>query len=184
MSDLIVNRRVIADWEQCQEVAFVYPHEIVGRKHLVPFYDKLLTYIPEDIDIFLLTNDFCDYDDLRQKFLSKGIKNTIEFIEFPNLFDIWIRDYAPLAMNEIDINYGMKFDYNPSYIPKKYKNQVRMDHEAGLMLGKKLWNGCHQWDIIWDMGNLTHNGKGTAIITNRLITDNEGLDINWKNRTN
>ena len=29
----------------------------------------------------------------------------------------------------------------------------------------------------WDMGNLTHNGKGTAIISNRFISDNESYDI-------
>jgi len=29
----------------------------------------------------------------------------------------------------------------------------------------------------WDMGNLTHNGAGTAIATNRLIADNQDVDI-------
>jgi hypothetical protein len=49
----------------------------------------MLKYIPEDIDIILLVKDLTFANNYRQKSLKWGILNSIEFVEFPDLSDIW-----------------------------------------------------------------------------------------------
>ena len=76
------------------------------------------------------------------------------------------------------IHFPVKFEYKPTYAEKKYEKYIRYDHEAGHLLGEKYINkGEHSVYFNWDMGNLTHNGRGTAIISNRLISDNEGVNF-------
>lgn len=174
MKDLKVDRSTIPDWGKCQAIVLVYPYKVHGRQHLMPFYDKFLKYIPEDIKIILLVKDLSVEIDLRSKCLTDGIQNTIEFVEFPQLSDIWVRDYAPLTATDMCILYPVKFKYDPSYIPGKLKASVESDDEVGSLIGKIfIHGGEHSLYFKWDMGNLTHNGKGTAIISNRLISDNE-----------
>lgn len=178
MKDLKVDRSTIPDWGKCKAIALVYPYKMQDREHLQPFYDKLLTYIPDEIDIILMVKDLSFTDTYRQRCIEAGIKNKIDFFYFHNLSDIWVRDYAPLTATGMGIHFPVKFEYKPAYAEKKYEKYIRYDHEAGHLLGEKYINkGEHSVYFIWDIGNLTHNGKGTAIISNRLISDNESAHI-------
>lgn len=181
MKDLKVNRSTIPDWGECKAIALVYPFKMDGKRYLMTFYDKLLTYIPIDIDIILLVKDSSFANEYRNKCLKRGILNKIEFVEFPDLFDIWVRDYAPLTTTEMGINVPVKFEYSPAYVEEKYKKHVSFDNKAGSMLGEKYVNkGERSLYFKWDMGNLTHNGKGTAIVTNRLISDNQSVNFEYE----
>jgi agmatine/peptidylarginine deiminase len=178
MENIKVNRSILPDWYKCKAVAFVYPSSIEGRKYLCPFYDKLLTYIPADIDIKLLVKDISLMTGYEEKCRSKGIRNNIELLEFPDLADIWIRDFAPLTEIGLGLKIPVKFTYDPSYIKEKDKEYAEADNKVGSLLGKKLINeGEHSIEFTWDMGNLTHNGNGTAIISNQLIVDNKSVSI-------
>jgi agmatine deiminase len=179
MKDLKVNRSTIPDWGNCKAIVLVYPYKIKGREHLQHFYDKLLTYIPAEIDIVLLVRDQSIINAFRQKCLNAGIKNNIEFEVYPDLFDIWVRDYAPLTVIEMGMLSPVKFEYKPSYVEKKFEKHVLNDHKAGELLGNKyVSKGMSSVYYHWDGGNLTHNGLGTAIISNRFISDNECYNIN------
>lgn len=179
MKDLIVNRSSVPDWGNCKAILFVYPYKIKGREHLMSFYDKLLTFIPVEIDIILLIRDLSFANAFKQNCLKDGILNNIEFVEYPDLFDIWVRDYAPLTVSEMGMLSPVKFEYKPSYVEKKYEKYILNDHKAGELLGNKyVSKGMSSVYYHWDGGNLTHNGKGTAIISNRFISDNESYNIN------
>lgn len=178
MEDSNITRNTIPDWGKSKAVAFVYPYKIQEREHLKIFYDKLLAYIPEEIDIILLVKDLSFTDAYLQKCIKAGIKNKIDFFYFPDLFDIWVRDYAPLTTTGKMIHFPVKFVYAPKYVEEKYEKYIGFDNEAGHLLGEKYINkGEHSIYFKWDMGNLSHNGAGTAIISNRLITDNENTSI-------
>jgi agmatine deiminase len=178
MKDLVVNRSIVPDWGNCKAIALAYPYKMKEREQLIPFYDKLLSYIPEDIDIVLLARNISFANDYKQKCLKNGVNNKIEFIEMPQLSDIWVRDYAPLTLIEMGMLAPVKFEYKPTYVEKKYEKYIQYDNEAGHLLGEKcIGKGERALYFKWDMGNLTHNGKGTAIITNRIISDNETVSI-------
>lgn len=181
MKDLKVDRCTIPDWGKCQAIVLVYPYKVKDREHLKPFYDKFLKYIPNDIKIILLVKDASIAYEYKKDCLANEIQNTIEFVEYPDLSDIWVRDYAPLTVSEMGMVYPVKFKYDPSYIPKKFKHYVELDDKVGSLLGKEYINGGeHSLYFRWDMGNLTHNGKGTAIISNRLISDNESVNFEYE----
>ena len=86
MEDLNIRSNTIPDWGKSKAVAFVYPYKIQAREHLKKFYDKLLAYIPEEIDIILLVKDLSFTDAYLQKCIKAGIKNKIDFFYFPDLF--------------------------------------------------------------------------------------------------
>jgi agmatine deiminase len=178
MTDLIVNRNAIPDWHSCKSIVLVYPHKLKDREHLIPFYDRLLSFIPDDISITLVVKDLNISDDILSKCRENGISNKIDFIEVRDIQDIWIRDFAPLTIMETGIKTGLQFAYEPAYVDKKYKKYLQQDHKAGEQLWKHLTgHGVNSMYFKWDLGNLTHNGSGTAIITNRLIADNQEVNI-------
>lgn len=178
MKELIVNRSIMPDWGKCKGIALVYPYKMKSREHLIPFFDKLLFYIPKDIDIMLVARDLSFANDYKQKCSNYGVTNKIEFLEIPHISDIWIRDFAPLTLTEMGIRMPVKFEYSPSYSEKKYEKYFQADNEAGRLIGERcISKGEMSLYFKWDMGNLTHNGKGTAIITNRLIRDNETVSF-------
>lgn len=178
MKDLEVNRHAVPDWHRCQSVVLVYPHKLKDREHLIPFYDKLLSFIPVDVGITLIVRDLKISDEILLRCRDNGITNQIDFIEIPDISDIWIRDYAPLTILEEGIMTGLQFEYAPAYVDKKHQKYLQQDHNAGELIWKHINGfGVNSMYFKWDMGNLTHNGIGTAIITNRLIADNQSVNI-------
>ena len=178
MTDLVVNRHALPDWYGCQSVVFVYPYKLKDREHLIPFYDKLWQYIPDDVGITLVVKDKSFSQDYLKKCRKDGITNNFEFIEIPDISDIWIRDFAPLAIMEGGLMTAWQFEYSPAYVNKKYQKYLQNDHIAG----EQIWKHIHGFGVNsayfkWDLGNLTHNGRGTAIVTNRLIADNQDVNI-------
>jgi len=181
--ELVVKHSIIPDWGKCRAIVLVYPYKMKDREYLMPFYDKLLAYIPKDIKIILVVRNLSFSKEYRQKCLNKGVTNELEFIEIPQISDIWIRDYAPLTLTAIGRHFPVKFEYSPSYIEEKYAKYIQADNEAGRLIGEKcIDKGEFSLYFRWDMGNLTHNGKGTAIITNRLIKDNENVGVDHELR--
>ena len=179
MKDLVVNRHTLPDWYHCQSIAFVYPIKLKDREHLIPFYDKLWSYIPNDVGITLVVKDLSFTQGYLKKCRENGITNNIEFIECKEISDIWIRDFAPLTILEGSIKNAWQFEYSPAYVEKTFQKYLQYDHIAG----EQIWKHIHGFGVgsayfKWDMGNLTHNGSGTAIVTNRLIADNQ--DVNFE----
>jgi len=94
--------------------------------------------------------------------------HVISFIE-----DIWIRDWAPfLCADELDNTVAAKMLYNPSYYKKYEKIFAEHDNQAGYDIANYLGYELIDFPAIWDGGNLTHNGKGAAIFTSKLLSDN------------
>jgi agmatine deiminase len=179
MKDLVVNRKTLPDWHGVKSLVMVYPYKLQDREHLLPFYNIFLTYIPDEIKIILLVNHIDAEREIERLRIEYGITNDIEFLIYPNLFDIWIRDYAPLIIEEGGSVFPVKFNYNPSYVEKKYADYIEQDNQIGGDIGKRLVSeGIMSVYFNWDIGNLTHNGAGTAIITKQFIKDNKtrGLD--------
>jgi agmatine/peptidylarginine deiminase len=175
---LPIKTRTLPDWHRCDEVAFVYPIKLEERAYLTSFYDDLFKSIPPGLKIKLLVKNLLYTSGLDQRFLDNGITNNVEFIEYADLTDIWIRDYAPLTTIAYNYPSSVKFKYSPSYIKEKDKKYIEGDDKVGESLAaiRAGW-APRLVDYTWDMGNLTHNGAGTAIITNRLIKDNEHVSL-------
>lgn len=172
--ELKVDRMAIPDWGKVESLVLVYPQKLWGRSHLVKFYNNLIDSLPNDLKIIVLVKD--EEVDKRIHRLFPNRNFVTHIIE--EVTDIWIRDYAPLCVLNGAYRHSAKFLYNPKYYKKNDKKYAESDHNAGKQLGKLLNAFTFvDADIIWDLGNLTHNGNGTAIISNRIISDNEEFSI-------
>lgn len=178
MTELQKKKNCIPDWYDSKAIIFVYPYKLEGRAYLCSFYDKLLSYIPEYVDIILLVKNSSFKNRYFKQCRERGILNNIDFIEYPELSDIWVRDFAPLTVKFMGMNFPVKFVYNPSYVSAKYADSVVNDDKIGNLLGEQLISKGSNWvEFKWDMGNITHNGKGIAIVSKQLISDNEKINV-------
>jgi len=178
MKELEADLFTLPDWHPTDALVLVYPHRVKGREHLKPFYLKLLAFIPDEIVIIFLVKTITCQKEVSDWCEENNIKNKIELIKYPNLFDIWIRDYAPIVTNDRNYHIPVKFIYDPSYVEKKYEKYIQHDDKIGKDLYKRLL--CHENRFVlfnWDMGNLTHNGDGTALISNQFIANNKSRNV-------
>jgi agmatine deiminase len=85
--------------------------------------------------------------------------------------DVWIRDWAPVQVCDRDGAARLvKAVYRPRYLNK---HQARPDDAAGRALSEVVNLPVEELPLVWDFGNLTHNGEGVGIVTERLLSDNQ-----------
>lgn len=175
-TEVIGINRAIPDWGSCRSLVLVYPLNLYSRKHLVSFYDKFINQLANDILITIIVKNAKVERHVLNLFHDRNIKSII----IAEVNDIWIRDWAPLCLQSEDLYTSAKFIYSPTYFKEKDKKYAALDHSAGIKLGKIMDRPMiHYPNLILDIGNLTHNGAGIAIISNRFISDNETSSINY-----
>lgn len=172
------NYKLIPDWSIPKELFFVWPGGIANRNHLVPFYINLIKQIPETVGISLIINKRELRNDINKTLIENDINKTISFVEIPfsndgKPYDIWIRDWSPLcAVDDSGKSIYLKAKYSPAYLDY---NEAEPCDNAGQVLAGLSNDENIKFPLVWDLGNITHNGNGTAIVTKRIISDNEGF---------
>lgn len=168
---------IIPEWFNPSSIALVWPEHLpsgVGSRIKGFYRDFILLLLENDVSVQLLHSNIKDLQKLKNYF---GQDN-ITFQHEPNVSDIWIRDFGPV-FTIIDGNLiPIKTLYQPSYA---YSEVEIKWFEENNLIGYKLTDTkpsiikCGERELILDGGNLIHNGFGTAIVTNRIISDNEHL---------
>ncbi len=166
--------RLFPDYEKPQSVFFVCPAHVPKRMHLSDFYLSLPSYIPADIKISFLFSDE-RVEQLWESVLSLRYpahvfeNHIIESNSLCALNDIWIRDWAPVpAVDNRGNRILVKPVYRPQYLDEIEASSCNM---AGMELAHRLCLPVMELPLVWDIGNLTHNGS-IAITTKRLLKDN------------
>lgn len=164
---------LIPDWQVPSFIGLIWPYNLPSKRDgLIDFYKALLfslRYNCPDQNILVL--QLPDPTDLvRNTFDTDKINAVIDL----NIQDIWIRDFAPFWKRQGDNIIAVKPLYNPSYEDKEHSFR---DNEVGIMIGGVRMDAMEieGIEVILDGGNLTHNGAGTGIMTNRYIADNENI---------
>ena len=155
------------DFSKVNRLVLIYPQGITegqyNYKSLIHFYDKLISMIPEDIELLLLCKSELPVPRLEQ--LHKNLTYTV----IEDLQTIWIRDVAGFNCGDTIV----KPIFKPKYYKGAFKKTDTIDRQMeGIsdFLGKKL----RRMPITWDCGNLVTNGK-IGIVTERVLTDNPHL---------
>lgn len=177
------NTHLIPDWEEPKAIALVWPEHLgAGRgKKLKGFYKDFILLLSKNVPINVL------FSTANKKFDPPAFLNNIKnvnILPFDEIGDIWLRDYGPFPVKYANSIGAVSAKYHPKYhSTDAAKRDGAIDNEVGANLSKKLYNRESKFlkvgsqDIILDGGNLIHNGEGTAIITNRIISDNEHFFI-------
>jgi agmatine deiminase len=177
----VFTQHITPEWQEPKGLVLVYPKEL--RSSLTPFYNELIKCVLQSTKLSELTlitrpttkseiENFCQ---------SLNTYTNIRYFETEKVQDIWARDFCPIYFSNQTV---CKALYNPSYFSKeqilKYADpdeQVGIDLANFLKLQLNYFLQSGKDNLILDGGNFIHNGQGTAIVTNRVISDNENLSI-------
>lgn len=178
MTNIKFNNKLIPEWYIPKELFLVWPGGIPNRGHLTPFYINLIKHIPVTTPMSLLISKSEMRSEIQKILAENNIDKSLSFVEIPfrNIrkpYDIWIRDWAPLcAVDNSGENVYIKAKYCP-----KYLNCIEAEpcDNAGRLLAGLSNAENTLFPLVWDPGNLTHNGDGIAIATKRIISDNKGF---------
>jgi agmatine deiminase len=171
--------RLVAEWETPRRLVLVWPEGLAGRESLVPFCRALIkdSMVP---NLGACTLTLITGSERTARSLKSEIKAlSPEVWVIPEVRDIWIRDWAPLPLVGSDGRRGLaKALYAPRYLDTPaLKRSADRDDRAGRELTKRLGLPLVEIPLTWDGGNLAHNGHGVALVSNRIIADNESRSM-------
>ena len=167
--------RLIPDWEKPRALILVWPVQVY-RKYLLQFYSRFVSYLPDDVKLICLVKNIGIEREVKASINAYSKSVEIQFLAIPDVTEIWIRDWGPIpARDSTGKTVAIKAIYRPRYLSKSAALKARAfaDDIAGRKLAALLGLPVMDIPLVWDIGNLTHNGEGTAIVTSRLIDDNK-----------
>ena len=156
------------DWGT-DSIVIVWPEGLPRKAALVPLFTHLVFNVFKNIPVTIIVKDRA-----KCPVLDTLIDEHphLSLIQHKEITDIWIRDWMPA--------YGLvssKAMYKPSYM-HKYPKEAHLHNLAGSSIAQQLIGDFSLLPLIWDMGNLTHNGDGKAVITKRILADNPEFSEN------
>jgi agmatine/peptidylarginine deiminase len=154
------------------KVFLVWPEQLDGRKHLTKFYLDYISCFAPDSNLNIILKDISIEGKVFEQIASRNQSINITIHHIPEVMDIWIRDWAPLPVQTDKGVILLKAEYRPAYIKEKDFSYCEGDNRAGRRLAEMLEIPLVDFPLIWDLGNFTHNGKGTGIVTRRILDDN------------
>jgi len=154
-------------------IFIVWPEQLSGRKHLAGFYIEYIRKLSPDIYLNIILKNKSIEERLTTNIKDINPLINISVHEIPEVMDIWIRDWAPLpVVNDKGEATLIKAIYRPAYIKNKDLVFADGDDLAGRKLSEILKLPLIILPLILDFGNFTNNGKGTGIVTERILKDN------------
>jgi agmatine deiminase len=151
----------------------------IGRQELIGVYRDFIRVLSEHLtQRILLLGSEGEYEALQ---LSGEVRERVEWQErWGSVFDIWIRDYAPVISLKREVSTAVNQTYYPAYYSpaelKKLGFSPFASQEITLRLAGLLpafpATVVTKSSLILDGGNFVSNCKGDAIISTRIFADN------------
>ncbi|MGA9117454.1 MAG: agmatine deiminase family protein [Bacteroidota bacterium] len=174
--------RLRAEWEAPQALVLVYPGGLrsLHRRNptrLAGFCGRLLNTVLSESDVpqvLLLASPA----GLRKAAALAGRRFTVQ--KCPPVQSIWVRDFGPVGVTG---HTAWKAWFSPSYYDAGEKRSAEKDDAAGERVAGELYLNVRRLEtpggdrIVLDGGNFIHNGAGVAIVSNRIIADNESVSV-------
>lgn len=161
-----------ADFSKCKKLFLSYPKGFLNEyETLTPFYDGLIELIPEDVNLFLITNTKKVQQELRGKF---SHKSNIEIIVINYFDEIWLRDCMGIAAD----GKILKPIYSPNYctLSKETKYFQYLNKLVRRFFSDLGMSNIVDVPLSIDGGNFVHNTK-KVFLTAKVVEDNPGKDV-------
>jgi hypothetical protein len=158
------------DYHPVSKLILAYPERFYnGYDELVPFYDELISLIPEDILIWAITNNDQSSDKLQELFSHKQL-NTYGIRGWD---EIWVRDCIGIIKGDA----VLKPEYSPNYCNKNLTNYYKQINKSS----RRIIRDCLQKDIIeiplkFECGNFVCNDK-FVYLTDKVLEENQDLSV-------
>jgi agmatine/peptidylarginine deiminase len=157
------------DYAPISKLLLAYPERFYNAyDELVPFYDELISLVPNDLLIWIITNNNQTIEKLESKFSHKNIK----FLGIKGWDEIWLRDVIGLNKKGSVIK--------PKYAPAYCQYEAESEHLNKInKLSRRIIKECLEKDIIdinlnLDCGNFVCNEQ-YAFLTDKILEQNATL---------
>lgn len=160
--------RWVAPWDLSGPLVLVWPEHIAGHRDLVPLYVELIQALPDDLPVGVISPRPPSASHLEE------MGRDIRYLPMATVRDVRLRDWggqsAVLPNGRLVLS---KATYAPRNLRGRAAARAQDDHQAGRALGELLYGDTYEVPLVMAGTSLTHNGAGTAIASNRIISENE-----------
>jgi agmatine/peptidylarginine deiminase len=160
---------IFTDYSKVQNLILAYPERFYNKyERLVQFYDELIHIIPNQIQLWLLTNNNATKLKLEGKYRYKKLN----VIGIKGWDDIWLRDCIGINTNEQVV----KPFYYPQYcaLPKYRDYFENINKLSRIIIKECLQKRITYLPLIIDGGNFLNNNT-SVFITDKVLEDNREL---------
>jgi agmatine deiminase len=170
--------QLIPDWEKPASLFLVWPRQLndyISTPDIMNNFRTLIRAVPSRIPITIVMKNNRGNPAIDKDSAGQDDNGRVTRVTLPGIHDIWLRDFMPIpAIDAAGLKAGVKTLYRPRYLSSK---EAKSQHIAGISMCEKIKLPLVDIPLVWDIGNLTHNGNGTALVTRRIISDNPGIRI-------
>ncbi|MEM8600352.1 MAG: agmatine deiminase family protein [Bacteroidota bacterium] len=157
----------LARRREADSAVVVFSAPSVRSRYYAPYFDQLVAFYAGFFeqraasDTFLILADRPTASRLRRRLPERRVLTA-------DVPDIWIRDFAPVQTRA-----GLfKFRYVPSYLPRRDARHIEEAFEGWL---DSVGVRAEPIDMVVDGGNFCHNGRDSAVLTERVLVENAHL---------
>ena len=156
---------IFTDYSNVQNLILAYPERFSNEyESLTQFYDCLIDLIPNDIQLWIISNNNVTCQKLSNRYRYK----TVNTIGIKNWDEIWLRD----CIGIINGDELIKPYYHPQYCTQ-HRDKSYFEHlnkQSRIIVKECLKKKIVYMPLYLDGGNFINN-TSTAFLTNRILQD-------------
>ncbi len=164
--------RLAGAWELSGPLVWVWPERISGRRGWVERYTAVLGALPTDIDVALAGTR----PPAERAMAALG--RPARYLHAPRVQDIWIADWA--GWPGVDAE-GRLVRVLADHVTDRYsardRRRAEEDRAAGRALAEQLYGRTVTMPLRLNPLQLAHNGDNLALVSHRVIHQNEHLTL-------
>ncbi len=168
----VTTARLVPDWELGQSVTLVWPEHVPGQRGAVGSYVELIRSLPTSAEVALVSSD-----PPRVRWLQE-MGREVRYLALPGIRDLRVGDWGPLpAAHPNGRLFGAQF--SPPALNAEERGRVRARDVArwSAALSGLIYGDGELIDLALSAPHLVHNGRDIALLSNRVIAENEQLSL-------
>lgn len=160
---------IFTEYSKVNNLILAYPERYYNEyERLTSFYNSLIDLIPNNIQLWLITNNNATRIKLENKYRYKKIN----VIGIKGWDEIWLRDCIGINTK----NGIVKPYYHPQYCTlHKYRDYYEnINKQSRIIIKECLQKKINYMPLVIDGGNFSNNDK-TVFLTDKILEDNREL---------
>lgn len=171
-ADEPVAVRLVPEWELNGPVVLVWPEHLRRHRDQGELITALIQALPAEREVAVISPRPPSMRALQE------LGRDVRYIAMDRVRDVHIRDWAALpAADTTGRLFAVKFHYQPGHLTRGDVAQAYDNHHVGQQLGERLYGAVREIPLVMSGSAITHNGKGAAIISQRVISENEQFSL-------
>lgn len=160
---------IFTEYSKVNNLVLAYPERYYNEyEKLTSFYDSLIQLIPNEIQLWIITNNNATRNKLENKYRYKKINA----IGIKGWDEIWLRDCVGINTEDCVI----KPYYHPKYCSLDKYNQYfeNINKQSRIIIKECLQKKIIHIPLTFDGGNFSNNNN-TVFLTDKILDDNREL---------